>query len=144
MKGRQIAIMMLALTTIGGPSYAQGMFGLGKFRVEQSDDRFSTTGMTTFSGVNNRISKKSVAGGIHLDGHGMFVEPMVVKRKADNAIAGLSFLVHNETEHDTAYGSPNSIGTPQRIAFLLSDGSPPIELEIVRGDSKFGDRIDYN
>lgn len=124
------------------PASAQ-LFGPGKFKVDQSDNRFSTSGLTTYSGLNNRISKKSVAGGVHIDAKGMFVEPVAIERKADGAIVGLSFFVHNETDYDTGYGTPNSIGTPQRITFL-PDGGTPIALTISNASRKWGDVISYN
>lgn len=127
---------------VASPASAQ-LFGLGKFKVSQTDDRFSTNGLTTYSGLNNRISKKSVAGGVHIDAKGMFVEPVAIKRKADSALIGLSFFVHNETDFDTGYGAPNSIGAPQRITFLV-DGGAPIALAISNGNRKWSDVTSYN
>ena len=124
------------------PASAQ-LFGLGKFKVDQSDDRFSTSGLMTYSGLNNRISKRSVVGGVHIDAKGMFVEPVTIKRKADGSIVGLSFFVHNETDYDTGYGTPNSIGTPQRITFL-TDGGVPIALTISNANRKWGGVLSYN
>lgn len=124
------------------PSEAQ-LFGPGKFKIEQTDDRFSTSGLATYVGRNNRISKKSVAGGVHIDGTGMFVEPLAIRRKADGALVSVGFYIHNETEYDTAYGSPNRIGVPQRITFL-PNGGQPISITVENGGSKWGDRSSYN
>ena len=133
-----------ASATIGVASpVAAQLFGLGKFKVEQSDDRFSTDGLTTHSGLNNRISKRSVAGGVHIDAKGMFVEPVAIKRNANGTLVGLSFFIHNETDFDTAYGAPNSIGAPQRITFLADNGQP-IALTVSNGDRKWSDATSYN
>ena len=123
-------------------SHAQ-LFGPGKFKVEQTDDRFSTDGLATYVGRNNRISKKSVAGGLHIDGKGMFVEPLAIRRKSDGALLSVGFYIHNETEYDTAYGSPNKIGIPQRITFL-PNGGQPISFAIENGGSKWGYLASYN
>lgn len=137
-----IAVSFCAALVATVPASAQ-LFGVGKFKVEQSDDRFSTDGNTTYSGMNNRISKRSVVGGTHIDGKGMFVEPVAIVRKADKAIIGLSLFVHNETDFDTAYGSPNSIGAPQRITFLPDNGQP-IALIVSNSSRKWGDVPAYN
>ena len=137
-----IALMVCTPLVITAPASAQ-LFGVGKFKVQQSDDRFSTDGSTTYSGLNNRVSKRSVAGGTHIDGKGMFVEPVAIARKADKAIIALSLFIHNETDFDTAYGAPNSIGVPQRITFL-ADSGPPIVLIVSNSDRKWSDVPTYN
>ncbi|MCB2058051.1 MAG: hypothetical protein H6916_10865 [Novosphingobium sp.] len=141
----RISVIILAIigTTIAAvtPAEAQICFGLGKFRIEQSDDRFSADGLTTVSGKNNRISKKSVNGGTHIGCDGMFVEPVAIKRQADGSIVGLSFYVHNDAFDDTAFGS-TSIGTLRRIAFVTGEGQP-ISLPITDGGTRWG-RITYN
>lgn len=142
MKGRMIGFAAVFTAAMASPLPAQ-LFGPGKFKVEQTDDRFSTDGLATYAGHNNRISKKSVAGGVHVDGKGMFVEPVAIKRKTDGAIVSVGFFVHNETDYDTTYGSPNNIGTPNRITFLPDDGQP-ISVPIGSGGSKWSDRVSYN
>lgn len=132
------AVLLVTVST----SAAAGIWGLPKFKIEQSDDRFSTDGLTTITGIWNRISKRSVAGGVHIDASGMFVEPAVIKRKADGAIVKLGFFIHNETQRDSAVGEPNSIGVPERISFLTGEG-PPIALSIASGDRKWGEVSSY-
>lgn len=133
------AALALAVIT---PAQA-GLFGLPKFKVEQSDDRFSTNGLTTYSGLYNRISKKSLAGGVHIDDKGVFVEPFAVKSRAYGKLIGLEFFIHNEADYSTNYGSPLTLGAPQRITFLTGEGAP-IALVIKRGDSKWSDVTTYN
>lgn len=127
---------------IGMPVQA-GLFGLPKFKVEQSDDRFSTNGLTTFSGHYNRISKKSLAGGIHIDDTGVFVEPFAVKNQVGGKLVGLSFFIHNEASYSTNYGSPLTLGVPLRITFITGEDAP-IALAIKRGDSAWNDVTTYN
>jgi hypothetical protein len=138
---RYVAVVILGSMIVG--SAQAGIWGLPKFAIEQSDDRFSTDGMTTISSMWNRISKRSVAGGKHIDAKGMFVEPSVIKRTTDGAIVEVLLFVHNETSRDSAIGEYNSIGVPQKISFLTGEGSP-IGLPIKRGDRKFGDISSYN
>lgn len=112
---------------------AADLFGPPKFKVTQSDDRFSTDGTTTFSGQWNRISKKSLAGGVHIDDMGVYVEPMVIKDRSGSILA-LEFFIHNEVSEDSAgLGQTLAFGDLQRITFL-ADGGPPIVLSISHGD----------
>jgi hypothetical protein len=121
-----------------------GLFGLPKFKVEQSDDRFSTDGLTTYTGMWNRISKKSIAGGIHIDARGVFVEPVAIKRKADNSLVALSFFVHNEMAEDTTgISGLLSLGRPARITFITGEGQP-IALPIGGGTRNWSDITTYN
>lgn len=41
-----------------------------KFTVTRSDDRFSADGTTTYISTGNRISKRSISGGVHIDKRG--------------------------------------------------------------------------
>lgn len=134
------AILSLSVGTV--PAQA-GLFGPGKFKVEQTDDRFSDAPTTIFTGRNNRVSKKSVVGGVHVDDKGMYLEPLVVKSRADGSVVRTGFVLHNKTQLSSDYGSPNSIGIPQRASFLI-DGTKLIKASIYRGESSSGDRIDYN
>jgi hypothetical protein len=142
MSGFRLTAIAAALLVPVTPTSAQ-LFGPGKFKIEQSDDRFSTDGLGTYVGRNNRISKKSIAGGTHIDAKGMFVEPLAIRRKSDGSLVSVGFYIHNETDYDTAYGSPNKIGVPQRITFL-PDGGEPIAVAITSGGSKWSDRVSYN
>lgn len=141
MRGHTLLIAAAAALTVS-PASAQ-LFGLGKFKVEQTNDRFSTDGLATYVGRNNRISKKSVAGGTHIDGTGMFVEPRVSRRKADGSLVSVGFFIHNETERSSTYGNANGIGIPQRIIFIL-DGGQPISVAITNGSSTSSDYVSYN
>jgi hypothetical protein len=133
----------MALITVAVPTYA-GLFGVPKFKVEQSDDRFSTDGLTTYSGHFNRISKKSLAGGIHIDASGVFVDPVAIKRRSDNTVVALSFFVHNETTEDTTGVSGLlSLGRPYKITFLTGEGEP-IALSIDRGTRNWSDVTHYD
>jgi hypothetical protein len=126
-----------------GLGSAQSMFGPGKFKIEQSDDRFSAGGTTTITGWNNKVSKKAPSGGMYVGSLGIYLEPTAVKSKADGRIISTGFIFHHETFYDTNYGSPNSLGVPQRVSFLLGDGRL-ISATINAGSKDFGDRISYN
>jgi hypothetical protein len=138
-----VGILFAGNMALTAPASAQGLFGPGKFKIEQTDDRFSDAPTITFMGLNNRISKKSPAGGIYINGQGLYLEPLVMRNRADGKIARVGFFFHNETEIDTTYGSPNSIGVPQNIVFLI-DGSKRVSASLVQGGSAFGDGIQHN
>lgn len=120
-----------------------GMFGIPAFKIEQSDDRFSADGLTSFSGHYNRISKKSLAGGVHIDAKGVFVEPFAAKSRADNKLVGVSFMIHNETTTDTTMGAPLAFGGLQRITFITGEGTP-IVLIIKHAKDTPGEISSYN
>lgn len=123
------------LISIAMPASA-GLFGPPKFSVQRSDDRFSLEGLTTYSGLGNRISRKSLAGGVHIDASGVFIEP-VVSRKADGTIAALSLFIHNETSEDTGSGDVLSLGRPEKISFVTGEGLP-IALSVRNGERDLG------
>ena len=130
-------LLLLNFSVCAVPAKAQ-LFGTPKFKIEQSDDRFSTSGLTTYSGFWNRISKKSIAGGVHIDSSGVFVEPIVIKRKSDGALDALFLFIHNETSLDTTGTSDLlAFGGLRRISFLTGEGDP-IVLEIERARIESG------
>lgn len=141
---RSIAAIVLASTlSLGTPVAAQGLFGPGKFKVEQTDDRFSTSPTTMFVGHNNRVTKKSPVGGIYMGSQGFYLDPVVVKSRADGKVTQVGFVVENRTELDTTYGSPNSLGSLQRVSFLV-DGGRLIVATVSAPEQRFSDHVDYN
>lgn len=142
----RVAILpaVAAALLLGAAPATAGLFGPPKFKVSQSDDRFSTNGATTFAGQWNRISKKSLAGGVHIDDMGVFVEPIVIRDRASGQVLKLEFLVHNEVSEDSAgLGDQLAFGQLQRITFLADNG-PPIALPIRNGEREQIGGIAYN
>ena len=136
-------VAAVSLAIVATAPVQAGLFGLGKFKVDQSDDRFSANGLTTYSGLNNRISKKSLAGGTHIDGSGVFVEPVAIKKKDDGSIVALSFFIHNDVSDGTGPGAALTLGEPTRISFITGEGAP-INLSIERGKRQWSDITAYN
>jgi len=137
------SIAAVSLAIVATAPVQAGLFGLGKFKVDQSDDRFSANGLTTYSGLNNRISKKSLAGGTHIDGSGVFVEPVAIKKKDDGSIVALSFFIHNDVSDGTGPGAALTLGEPTRINFITGEGAP-INLTIERDKRQWSDITAYN
>lgn len=137
------SIAAVSLAIVATAPVQAGLFGLGKFKVDQSDDRFSANGLTTYSGLNNRISKKSLAGGTHIDGSGVFVEPVAINKKDDGSIVALSFFIHNDVSDGTGPGAALTLGEPTRINFITGEGAP-INLTIERGKRQWSDITAYN
>jgi hypothetical protein len=131
-----------AAAAVPAPAVA-GLFGPGKFKIEQIDDRFSTGPTVTVMGQNNRISKKSIAGGVHIDAEGVYLEPLAVRNRSDGELVRVGFFLHNETSITSNYGTPNSFGIPQRIIFII-DGSRQISTDIVRGGTDASGGVSYN
>ena len=137
------SIAAVSLAIVATAPVQAGLFGLGKFKVDQSDDRFSANGLTIYSGLNNRISKKSLAGGTNIDGSGVFVEPVAIKKKDDGSIVALSFFIHNDVSDGTGPGAALTLGEPTRINFITGEGAP-INLTIERGKRQWSDITAYN
>jgi hypothetical protein len=127
---------------LAAPASAQ-LFGTGKFKIEKSTDRFSTDGLGTIIGRNNRVSSKSPVGGVYIGPGGVYLEPEAQVRQSDGQLVRLAFLIHNETDSDTLYGSPNTLGLLRQITFILN-GERPIVFAITNSDDKVSDAPRYN
>lgn len=93
-----------------------------QFSVTEADTRFSENKNYFFTSENNRISTKSVAGGLHIDNYGVFLNPFVEKSRTDGSLVLLGLNVINKTEVSSASGSVNRLGLIREIACLPSDG----------------------
>src|SRR4030067_3183591 len=91
----------------------------GQFNVRQADDRFSENKSPVFLSENNRISAKSVAGGIHIDDQGVYINPFVEKNKATNQVVALGFRITNQTDYNTLSGAQNQLGSLSEVVFRL-------------------------
>lgn len=127
---RRMATLGVALSVlVMSPAYG-GIWGSPKFSISQSDDRFSADGSTTFSSKGNRVSKRSIAGGTHIDKQGVFLDPSVTIDTKTGELLRLSLLFMNLSQRQSGVGALNSIGRPSRVSFLTGEGNPivlPIE-----------------
>src|SRR5690348_6948352 len=139
---RSLMVIYALAVSLAAPAQAQ-LFGSGKFKIEKSSDRFSTDGLGMIVGKNNRVSSKSPVGGVYIGPGGIYIEPEAQVAQADGSLARLLFLIHNETESDTLYGSPNRLGVLRQITFIL-DGGSPIAFPITNSDNQMSDAIQYN
>lgn len=138
-----ISTAIIACMIAGASPATAGLFGPGKFKVEQSDDRFSASPNTTWVGRNNRVTKRSPVGGTYIGSQGFYLNPFISRNRKDGTPVELGFMVENRTEIDTTFGSPNSLGRIERIAFLI-DGSTLISAQVHASEERFGERTDYN
>lgn len=129
MKRLALALSVLVLSGCG-PAYT----------VKQLDARFSESESTVYAAEGNRISRKSMAGGTHIDHTGLQINP-VAEVAPDGRVASLYLALVNVTSRDTHMGAPNSIGTPRRIVFLIDGDLLAINL---RGEMRYADVIHSN
>jgi len=134
-------LRVLVALTLLAPSAQAGLFGPDKFKIVPADARFEDGGTTLTTSLNNRISRKSVVGGTHLDAKGVFVDPFV--RKASGTVLELGFVVTNLAEYSTNYGTPNTLGTIMEIAFA-PEGAAPVVLKVDGTAPKWSDAVSYN
>jgi len=139
----KLAVVIGALLFVMAPPAQAQLFGPGQFTIEKNIDRFSTDGIATMIGKNNRVSKKSPVGGVYVGPGGIYLEPEAELRQSDGSLARLGFLIHNETESDTLYGSPNALGSLRQITFIL-DGGGPVAFPITDSDEKVSGTAQYN
>lgn len=115
----------------------------GQFNVRQADDRFSENKNPVFISENNRISAKSVAGGLHIDAKGVYINPFVEKNKNTNQIVALGFRITNQTDYNTMSGAQNQLGSISEIVFRLNGGQL-ITLPVVKAEEKADGPVTYN
>lgn len=109
-----------------------------KFTVTQSDNRFSADGSTTYSASGNRISRRSIAGGVHIDKSGVYLDPSVILEPTSHDVKIIVLHLLNVTDRYGIAGAPNSFGRPNRITFITGEGAPII-LEFAQGRQTFGE-----
>lgn len=128
---KRFALLLSLLALAGcGPAYT----------VKQLDARFSESGNATYVAEGNRISRKSMAGGTHIDSTGLQINP-VAEVAPDGRVASLYLALVNLTDRDSHLGAPNSIGRPELIAFLIDGELLTVKL---RGDLRYADVIHSN
>jgi len=123
------AAAAVLMTLLVSPANA-GIWGSPKFTMKQSDDRFTTDGTTTISSNGNRVSKRSIAGGKHIDQQGVYLDPSAVMDVKTGELKRLSFYFSNITQRESGIGALNSLGRPLRVSFLTGAGAPivlPVE-----------------
>jgi len=112
------------------------------FTVKEADSRFDANKDRFFTSDGNRISSKSVAGGLLIDTSGLYINPFVSK-DSTGKISTLGLYIYNDTNYDTKYGAPNTLGYIELITFRLAGGSL-IDLRVVDQDVKHDDVGYYN
>jgi hypothetical protein len=115
-----------------------GIFGAPKFTMRQSDDRLSADERTIWTSDGNRISKRSVAGGTHIDSKGVFLNPGVVVSRTTGKVKLITLALVNLTERISSIGTLNAFGRPRRVSFITGEGAP-IVLEITNAEQRFGE-----
>ena len=116
--------------------------GAGKFLVKEPDTRFNESTNPVYVSENNRISSKSIAGGIHIDSKGVYVNPFVEKDSAGQ-VSLLGFNILNKTDFDTTMGGVNQLGVLQEVVFRLPSGEL-IALDVSNQENRSSDRITFN
>ena len=129
----QSAAILLALAACSAP----------QFKVTLADNRFTENRSQILISENNRVSTKSVAGGIHIDDKGVNVDPFVEKDVETGRVLTLGFNLVNKSNYDSMMGNPNDLGTLAAIAFSFNGGDL-IRLQAVRSNSQYDDTISYN
>lgn len=115
----------------------------GKFAVKQVDTEFSETKDKTFYSVNNRISLKSIAGGVHINTEGVYLDPYIVRDASTGGVVILGLNLSNRTSFNTMTGRINQLGTIQEAAFKI-DGDRLIVSQAVIQETATDDLISYN
>lgn len=135
---RFLIAVLVGVSNFSVEPASAGVFGSPKFVITQPDDRFSSDGRTTWTSEGNRISKRSIAGGTHIDRTGVFLNPSVVVNTETGKVGLLALTLVNITERMGGIGAPNALGLPKRVSFITGEGQP-IVLEITSAERTFGE-----
>lgn len=114
-----------------------------KFAVTEADTRFSEKKNPLFLSENNRISTKSIAGGMHIDEKGVYLNPFISKHRDTGAVLFLGLNVINKTDYDTTHGGVNQLGLIREVVFRFPSGEL-ITLEVTNQENRSSDTIWYN
>lgn len=126
---------------VGGQGAVFG--GPGPLEINRSDIRFSVEGEQVILSQNNRISRKSIVGGQHLDGFGVFLNPGAIIDTRTEKLIELTLVLQNMARSDTSLGAGNRLGVPREIIFNTGDEAP-ISLSFLGGDVVWADRARYD
>ena len=110
---KQIALISFTLAITTGCMTAE------KFSVKPVGDRFSTHEGQMLRSEKNRISSKSIAGGTHYDGKGVFMNPYVSKSK-NGSPTSMGLMVINDTDFNTMAGAVNQLGSIKKATFIIN------------------------
>lgn len=109
------------------------------FKISTVDGRFDENNKSTVISENNKLSNKTIAGGIYYDKKGIYINPSITRNvSGDNSIY-LNLL--HITETNSVSGTANVLGTPQKVIFLIN--GKPISITLNDAKSKFGS-VYYN
>lgn len=114
-----------------------------KFAVKEADTRFSENKDLLYLAENNRISTKSIAGGMHIDEKGVFLNPFVSKSRDTGEVVLLGLNVVNKTDYDTTFGGVNQLGVIKEVVFRFPDGEL-ITQNVTGQENRSSDTISYN
>jgi hypothetical protein len=114
-----------------------------QFEIKEADTRLTNISDAFIFSENNRISTKSIAGGLHIDNEGVFVNPFVIKSVGDSSIKAIGFVVKNITQVTTIGGGPNTLGDIRELNCILN-GKNQITINLHKQNSAQGDTIGYN
>ena len=114
-----------------------------KFTVTEADTRFSENKNPLFLSENNRISTKSIAGGMHIDEKGVYLNPFLSKHRDTGAVLFFGINVINKTDYDTTHGGVNQLGLIREVVFRFPNGEL-ITLDVTNQENKSSDTIWYN
>lgn len=128
-----LAIVAMALVGCAAPQFA----------VKEADTRFSENKNPLYLAENNRISTKSIAGGIHIDEKGVYLNPFAEKNRGTGQVTLLGLNIVNKTDYTTMTGGVNQLGLIREVVFRFPDGQL-ITLKITNQENRSSDTISYN
>ncbi|HUG82362.1 MAG TPA: hypothetical protein VML01_11910 [Bryobacterales bacterium] len=127
-------ILLAALYVVG--------CGARPFVIAEADTRFHESKDPLFYGENNRISSRSMLGGVHIDSRGIYMIPIVTKDQETGEVLSLALSVENVTEHNSMVGGSLMLGQIREIAFEL-DGKTLV-LDVSEAGQQWADLVDFN
>jgi len=108
------------------------------FTISSTTDKFSDpSAPDQILGINNRLSKKSSHGGVHIDERGVYLNPYALKEKKTGKIIEVGFSVRHLTF------TPEDGFRPIEEIIFLTDRGERISVTVIGWDSDFKGWINY-
>lgn len=114
------------------------------FNVKKANKDFSKNKNPEYISTGNRISTKSIAGGVHINNKGVYLNPFVELDNESKEVKRLGFNVVNKTSiNSNATSNSNQLGTIKEITFKFSNGNL-LNIEPISNETKVSNSTSYN
>lgn len=135
----KILLVVIAVLLLGCAGISKQPFII----QTNQDDKFADKSTINLYGLNNRISDKSLSGGIHIDAKGIYINPFAFIAKNGDIGIGLSIKHYTSISTSPLYGGYETMFNPIKEIIFLVNGIDRIAIKMSPKDYNVGTPI-YN